>query len=149
MRFQLWLSAALLTFAWGSALADDRALNADERTKLAAAAAAEGCSGGEMEFDNRRYEVDEAQCGEGRRYDLGFDASFKLVSKSALADDDALNADKRTKLTAAVATEGCSGGEMEFDNGRYEVDEVQCGDGRRYDLDFDRAFKLISKEVND
>jgi hypothetical protein len=38
---------------------------------------------------------------------------------------------------------------MEFDNGRYEVDEVQCGDGRRYDLDFDRAFKLISKEVND
>jgi hypothetical protein len=148
MRFHLLLSAALLAFAWGAALADDGALSADERTKLAAAVAAEGCSGGEMRFD-RRYEVDKAQCGEGRRYDLGFDASFKLISKSALADDHPLNADNRTKLAAAVVTEGCSGGEMEFHNGRYEVDEATCGDGRRYDLDFDRAFKLISKEVND
>jgi len=148
MRFQLWMSAALLLFAWQSALADDRALNADETTKLTAAVAAEGCSGGKMEFDHGRYEVEAAQCGD-RRYDLDFDASFKLISKSTLEDDRALNADERTKLAAAVVAEGCSGGEMEFDYGRYEVNDAQCGDGRRADLVFDRAFKLISKEVDD
>ena len=149
MRFQFSISAALLILAWGSALADDRALNADESTKLTAAVSAEGCSGGKMQFDHGRYGVDAAQCGDGRQYDLDFDASFKLIAKSTLEDDRALNADERTKLTAAVAAEGCSGGEMEFDYGRYEVNDAQCGDGRRADLVFDRAFKLISKEVDD
>jgi hypothetical protein len=148
MRFQLWISAALLTIVWGSALADDRALNADESTKLTAAVSASGCSGGKMQFDHGRYGVDAAQCGDGRRYDLDFDASFKLISKSTLEDDRALNADERTKLAAAVAAEGCSGGELEFDYGRYGVNDAQC-DGRRSDLVFDRAFKLISKEVDD
>ena len=81
MLFQLWASAALLMFAWEAALADDRALNADERTKLTAAVAAEGCAGGELEFDYGRYEVNDAQCGDGRRYDLNFDRAFKLISK--------------------------------------------------------------------
>lgn len=81
MRHQLLVSAALLLFALDPALADDRAVNADERTKLAAAVTAEGCAGGEMEFDDGRYEVDDTQCGDGRQYDLDFDASFKLISK--------------------------------------------------------------------
>lgn len=81
MRFQLWMATAVLLFAGGAALADDRALNADESTKLAAAVTAEGCSGGVMQFDYGRYEVDDAQCADGRRYDLDFDRAFKLISK--------------------------------------------------------------------
>ena len=77
-------------------------------------------------------------------------ALLLLAGQTALADDRAVTAEERTKLTAAVTAAGCSGGEMKFDDdGRYEVDDVQCGDGRRYDLDFDTSFKLVSKELDD
>jgi len=74
-------SAALSLLACGSGLAEDRPLTGDERTKLVAAMTAEGCSGGQMEFDDGHYEVDDARCSDGRTYDLKFDASFKLISK--------------------------------------------------------------------
>lgn len=35
---------------------------------------------------------------------------------------------------------------MEFDDGRFEVDDARCRDGKRYDLTFDRDFKLTNKE---
>jgi hypothetical protein len=76
-------SAALSLLAWESGLATDRPLTEDERTKLVAAMTAEGCSGGQMEFDDDgHYEVDDARCSDGRRYDLKFDASFKLIGKA-------------------------------------------------------------------
>ena len=81
MHRHLLASTVLLLLAWHPALADDRPLTDDERAKLAAAVSAEGCSGGRMEFDDGHFEVDDAQCGNGRRYDLKFDASFKLIDK--------------------------------------------------------------------
>jgi hypothetical protein len=74
-------SAALSVLAWEPGLADDRPLTADERTKLAAAITDAGCSGGQMEFDDGHFEVDDARCSDGRTYDLKFDASFKLIGK--------------------------------------------------------------------
>jgi hypothetical protein len=59
----------------------DRAVTEDESASLAAAVSAEGCSGGKMEFDDRKFEVEDAQCNDGRTYDLDFDASYKLMSK--------------------------------------------------------------------
>jgi len=44
---------------------------------------------------------------------------------------------------------GCSGGKMEFDDGKFEVDDAKCQDGKRYDLKFDRNFKMTSKELED
>ena len=39
---------------------------------------------------------------------------------------------------------------MEFDDdGHYEVDDVRCSDGRKYDLEFDTAFKLTKKKLDD
>jgi hypothetical protein len=37
-----------------------------------------------MEFDedDRQFEVDDAICNDGRKYDLKFDAGFKLVCKN-------------------------------------------------------------------
>jgi FlaG/FlaF family flagellin (archaellin) len=58
----------------------DRPVTNDERAKLVDAVSAEGCSGGEMEFDETKFEV-EAQCNDGRTYDLEFDASYRLITK--------------------------------------------------------------------
>lgn len=38
---------------------------------------------------------------------------------------------------------------MEFDDGKFEVDDAKCSDGKTYDLDFDASFKLIKKELED
>ena len=61
----------------------------------------------------------------------------------------AVTQEERAKLVAAVAASGCSGGKMEFDDGKYEVDDAICADKKKYDLKFDPAFKLISKERED
>jgi Peptidase propeptide and YPEB domain len=57
-----------------------------------------------------------------------------------------LTEEETLRLTAAMAEEGCSGGEMAFDDGKYEVDNAVCSDGRAYDLAFDARFRLIKKE---
>jgi hypothetical protein len=72
-----------------------------------------------------------------------------LAVHTALAGDRPLTGDEQAKLTAALAAEGCSGGTMEVDDDVYEVDGAKCGDGREYDLKFDKAFKLIKKEADD
>ena len=53
---------------------------------------------------------------------------------------------ERAKLVAAIAAQGCSGGKMVWDDTHFEVDEAVC-DGRRYDLKFDAAFKLVDKRL--
>ena len=71
-------------------------------------------------------------------------ASATLVALAAPASADRpVTEEERVKLVAAVAAQGCSGGKMEFDDGKFEVDDAKCGDGKTYDLDFDASFKLI------
>lgn len=62
----------------------DRPVTAEERAKLEAAMKAQGCTGGEMEYDedDRQFEVDDAVCADGRKYDLKFDANFQLKLKN-------------------------------------------------------------------
>jgi hypothetical protein len=61
-----------------------------ERASLAAAVAAQGCSGGKMEWDEKdqHFEVDEATCGDGRKHELKFDKSFQMIRREADDDDD-------------------------------------------------------------
>jgi hypothetical protein len=59
----------------------DRPLTEDEKTKLAAAVTAEGCTAGKMKFDDGKFEADEVLCADGKKYDLDFDASFKIIKK--------------------------------------------------------------------
>ena len=74
--------AAVVLLIGAPALAKDRSVTNEEGAKLAAAVAAQGCSGGKLEFDDDgHFEVDDARCSDGRKYDLKFDTSFRLTKK--------------------------------------------------------------------
>jgi len=91
MRISSLLSfvAILSTAPFAVAGASDRPVTDQERTKLSEAVKATGCSGGKMEFDDDKgvshpkgkFEVDDAICGDGKKYDLAFDTEFKLLTK--------------------------------------------------------------------
>lgn len=71
-----------------------------------------------------------------------------LMASDAIAGR-AVTDEERTRLVAAVTAQGCSGGKMEFDDGKFEVDDAICADGKKYDLDFDPSFRLIKKKLED
>jgi hypothetical protein len=76
--------------------------------------------------------------------------TFIMVLAGGALADRPVTEEEKTKLAAAVAAQGCSGGKkMEFDDGKFEVDDASCADGKKYDLDFDTSFQLIKKEVED
>ncbi len=75
-------------------------------------------------------------------------AAFLVVLSQAPASGRVVTEEERAKLATALAVEGCSGGVMVFDHGKYEVEETVCRDGNEYDLVFDASFKLI-KELDD
>jgi hypothetical protein len=68
MRHRLLLSATVLLLGVAPCLAKDRPVTDEERGKLVAAVAAEGCEGGRLEYDDDgHFEVDDARCSDGRR----------------------------------------------------------------------------------
>jgi hypothetical protein len=77
----LLISAALLAMVTIPAKAD-RLLTDAERAKLTDAVAAQGCTGGKMEWDDsdREFEVEDAMCN-GQKYELKFDAEFVFRGK--------------------------------------------------------------------
>ena len=58
-----------------------------------------------------------------------------------------LNIATLSRSAPAISAQGCSGGKMEFDDGKYEVDNARCNDGKIYDLDFNPSFELIKKKL--
>jgi hypothetical protein len=62
----------------------DRPLTEGERARVIEAVQVQGCSGGEMEFDedDRQFEVDDALCTDGKKYDLKFGADFQFIRKN-------------------------------------------------------------------
>jgi len=66
------------------ATAADRPLTEGERAKVMEAVQAQGCTGGKMEYDedDRQFEVDDAVCADGKKYDLKFNAEFQFVRKN-------------------------------------------------------------------
>jgi len=72
--------------------------------------------------------------------------AFILSTGSALADR-AVTEEERQQLAAGLEREGCSGGKMEFDDGKFEVENARCADGKTYELEFDSSFRLIKKKL--
>jgi hypothetical protein len=85
------------------------------------------------------------------RFGLVVSAAFWLLAGHAVAQsgDRPPTDEERARLSAAMQAEGCSGGLFELDDDGYEVDDARCGDGRKYDLKFDKSFKLIEKDLDD
>jgi len=54
----------------------------------------------------------------------------------------------RAEEEEALKAQGCTGGKMEFDDGKFGVDNAIC-DGKKYDIDFDQSFVMIKKELDD
>jgi L-alanine-DL-glutamate epimerase-like enolase superfamily enzyme len=78
--------------------------------------------------------------------------SFLLLSISAapvLADERPVTEQEQAKLAEALKAQGCSAGKMKVDDGKFEVDDAMCADGKKYELVFDSDFRLIKKEVDD
>lgn len=73
-------------------------------------------------------------------------AVLLIVGLPAWADRP-LTEEEKTKLLSALNLQACSGGKMEFDDGRYEVDDAQCSDGKTYDLKFGADFQLLGKKL--
>jgi hypothetical protein len=75
---------------------------------------------------------------------------------AASAKDRPVTDQERPKLEAAVKEAGCSGGKMEFDddkgashpNGKFEIDDANCQDGKKYDLTFGPDMKLLTKTLD-
>jgi hypothetical protein len=88
MRPVIACLASIAVLASVPAWAADRPVTDQERPKLEEAVKAAGCSGGKMEFDDDKsathptgkFEVDDAMC-DGKKFDLAFDATFKLLTK--------------------------------------------------------------------
>ena len=81
---RLIATMAILALSALPALAD-RQVTEDERAKLSAAVQAEGCSGGKFELDeedDQQFEVDDAVCADGKKYDLKFDRQMRLKRKN-------------------------------------------------------------------
>lgn len=80
---RLITSTAILLLSMLPAFAD-RVVTEDERARLVAAVQAEGCTGGKMEMDedDQQFEVDDAVCADGKKYDLKFDLQMKLKRKN-------------------------------------------------------------------
>jgi hypothetical protein len=56
-------------------------LTPQEKSSLRSAMKDAKCSGGRMEAKNGSFEIDNARCQNGKRYDLTFDQNFKMTSK--------------------------------------------------------------------
>lgn len=74
-------------------------------------------------------------------------ASVALTAAPALAGRPVTD-QERPKLEEAVKAQGCTGGKMEFDDNKFEVDDATCADGKKYDLDFDQSFALLRKKLD-
>jgi hypothetical protein len=78
----LLASLALITIVAGPARAD-REVTEAERSRLEAALKAQGCTGTKFHWDedDREFEVDDARCADGKKYDMNFAADYTLKSK--------------------------------------------------------------------
>lgn len=74
---------------------------------------------------------------------------FVTCAATAAIADRPVNEEERVKIAAALVAVGCKPGEIEFDDGKFEVDDARCDDGLKYEIDLDTLLKIIKKERDD
>lgn len=78
-------------------------------------------------------------------------ASTSLFAGLAFADGRPPTAEEASAVGAALTKAGFSKwGKVEFDDGKWEVDDAIGADGQRYDVDLSPGdFSIIKKEIDD
>lgn len=79
-----------------------------------------------------------------------FVAATSLVASVALADGRPPTAEETSAISAALTKEGFTKwGKVEFDDGKWEVDNAIGADGKQYDVDLSaKDFTVIKKEID-
>ncbi|MEO1193346.1 MAG: hypothetical protein AAFY02_16405 [Pseudomonadota bacterium] len=138
---KLATALVFLLFSTGAAVAD-RPATPEERAQVEAALAEIGCTATDIEWDesDRRFEVDNARCGNQGRFDFELDRNYVIVD-----GERPVTAQEREQIDAALAKEGCSGGraEWDYDDNRFEIDDAICADNQRFEFRLDKDFGLI------
>jgi tellurite resistance protein len=70
-----------------------------------------------------------------------------LSSATVAQADRPITDQEKGRLVEALKAQGCSGGKMEFDDGKFEVDDAICADGKKYDIKFDQSYQMIDKKL--
>lgn len=85
MKIMTLILSCLLVSAITSATvyADDRPATPEERAALEKVMSQQGCTGGKFEFDtdDNKFEVENAVCADGKRYDFDLDISYNIIKK--------------------------------------------------------------------
>lgn len=77
-------------------------------------------------------------------------ASTALLAGVAFADGRAPTAEETTAVSAALTKAGFSKwGKVEFDDGKWEIDDAIHSDGKRYDVDLSaKDLSVIKQEID-
>lgn len=80
---------------------------------------------------------------------LGVTSAMPLAA--ARADDRPVTPEERRQIEEVLRREGFTRwGDIELDDGRFEVDDAVAADGREYDLELSRAdFSIVKRDLED
>lgn len=75
------LLAAVLVMSCAAPAFADRPVTGEEQAKLVALLAAQSCQGGRLYVDDGIFEIDNATCADGHKYDFKYSPEFKMLDK--------------------------------------------------------------------
>ena len=128
---------------------DDRDATPEERTKVAEVLQQDDC----MIVDDIDYipslgfKADDVQCDDGKEYDIYLDENFNIASKQEELDDRDAAPEERSKVMEVLQQDGCTVvDDVDYiPSLGFEADDVQCDDGKEYDVYLDEDFNITSK----
>lgn len=141
--------ALTLMAGTGAAFAEDRAPTAEERTRIEGALRSQGFNDwGRIELDDGIWKIDDARGGQSdRRRDIHLTPDDLRLIDTSIPDRDA-TPEERGRIEQALRAQGFTAfGDIELDDGVWEVDNARHSDGNLYDLKLEReSLRILHRE---